>query len=93
MGVQLNIKSPEARALAEKVAAATGTSITEAVTTALREQLARVKQEKRLGEDERRRRLERVRSIIRGSRELWDPELLAMEDPTDILYDENGCPA
>jgi len=43
MGIQLNIKSAEARELAEKLAGATGESLTDAVTTALRERLQRVR--------------------------------------------------
>lgn len=42
----LNIKSDEADALARELAAATGESITAAVTAALRERLAKVKRRK-----------------------------------------------
>lgn len=40
----LNIKNEEAHALAARVARLTGESLTEAVTTALRERLARIGQ-------------------------------------------------
>jgi antitoxin VapB len=40
--MSLNIKRPEARALAERLAKLTGETLTEAVTTALRERLARI---------------------------------------------------
>ncbi len=40
--MSLNIKNQEAHALAARVAVATGESLTEAVTVALRERLARI---------------------------------------------------
>ena len=40
--MSLNIKKPEAHALAERLAKLTGETLTEAVTTALRERLARL---------------------------------------------------
>ena len=42
--MSLNIKKPEAHALAERLAKLTGETLTEAVTTALRERLARIDQ-------------------------------------------------
>ena len=93
MGVQLNIKSAEARALAEQVAQATGTSITEAGTTALREQVAKLELERSKNEEEIEQRVERAMAIARDIREKLSPEFLAMADPTDLLYHENGLPA
>ena len=42
--MSLNIKNPEAHALAARLAEKTGETLTEAVTTALRERLARLEQ-------------------------------------------------
>lgn len=82
MGVQLNIKSAEARELAEGIAQATGVSMTEAVLQALRERQNALSYEQRY---------EAVMAIVRGSRALWKPELVD-EDYNDWLYDENGLP-
>ena len=82
MGVQLNIKSVEARELAEQIAQATGVSLTEAVLEALRERQRKVSYDERYA---------RVMSIIEGSRALWKPEFVEA-DYNDWLYDENGLP-
>ena len=42
--MSLNIKNPEAHALAVRLAKLTGETLTEAVTAALRERLARIEQ-------------------------------------------------
>jgi antitoxin VapB len=49
--VSLNIKNPETHALAAQIARKTGESMTEAVTVALRERLARLEQPDALAED------------------------------------------
>ncbi len=49
--MSLNIKNPEAHALAAQIARKTGESLTEAVTVALRERLARLEQPDALAED------------------------------------------
>ncbi|MSP49643.1 MAG: hypothetical protein EXQ95_09995 [Alphaproteobacteria bacterium] len=77
----LNIKSAEADRLARELAKATGESITEAVTTALAERLARCRGDKWS-------RLKAIRAIQeRVSR------LPVLDDRTDdeiLGYDENG---
>jgi antitoxin VapB len=83
----LNIKKPETHALAERLAKFTGETLTEAVTTALRERLARLENVSAIDE-ERYRELE---AMIKGSRELWrEPYLSA--DHGELLYDERGLP-
>lgn len=85
MGVQLNIKSAEARELAEKLAAATGESLTEAVTRALEERLRKVR---KLSADEL---IAKWTEIGRRNRELW-PEMPTSDQIDDLLYDEDGLP-
>jgi len=49
--MSLNIKNPETHALAAEIARKTGESMTEAVTVALRERLARLERPDALAED------------------------------------------
>jgi antitoxin VapB len=81
---QLNIKNPEARRLADELAALTGESVTETVTTALRERLERQKKSR-----SKEGLAERLMEIGRrwGNEPERDPR-----DPDDILYDEFGLP-
>ena len=82
----LNIKNPEAHRLASQLAKKTGESMTEAVTTALRERLDRVEQQKthsslahrllEIGKDCAAHLKEPFRSL----------------SPDDLLYDEKGLP-
>jgi len=79
----LNIKNPEAHALAARLAALTGETMTAAVTTALRERLARIEETEvlaaellRLGRDCAARLTEPWRSV----------------DHAALLYDERGLP-
>jgi antitoxin VapB len=81
----LNIKNQEAHRLAAELAKITGESLTAAVTTALRQRLDRVRQEKapsladrllEIGRDCAARLEEPVRSA----------------DHADLLYDERGLP-
>jgi antitoxin VapB len=81
--MSLNIKNPEAHRLAARVAEVTGESLTEAVTTALRERLARIAEPDdlaaellQLGEDCAARLKEPWRSLDHGA----------------LLYDEQGLP-
>ena len=83
MGVQLNIKSAKAYALAQRLSAATGESLTDAVTNALDERL------RGLEKTQRRHELE---TLLKGSRARWKPDMLAT-DHGDFLYDETGLPA
>jgi hypothetical protein len=82
MGVQLNIKSEEAYALASKIAEAEGVSLTQAVIEALRRREREVSKEARFA---------RAMEICREARALMSPELLAL-DMDDFLYDEYGLP-
>ena len=81
---QLNIKNPEARRLADELAALTGESVTETVTTALRERLARAKRSH--GKEGVAERLMEIGRRWSSEKEL-DPR-----DPDEILYDEFGLP-
>jgi antitoxin VapB len=81
----LNIKNPETHRLAGELAKRTGESMTEAVTTALRERLDRVRREQgvsladrlvEIGQDCAKRLNEPFRSADHG----------------DLLYDERGVP-
>ena len=81
--MSLNIKNPEAHKLAARVAQMTGESLTEAVTTALRERLARIATSDdladdllKLGEDCAARLKEPWRSLDHGA----------------LLYDDRGLP-
>jgi hypothetical protein len=82
MGVQLNIKSEEAYALASKIAEAEGVSLTQAVIVALR------RREREVSADAR---FDRAMAIINDMRSRMSPELLAL-DVNDYLYDDNGLP-
>lgn len=85
--MSLNIKNPEAHALAERVAALTGETLTEAVTRALRERLDRIERSKGFDES----RYQRLKAIASGSRDLWREPYLSAEIG-DLLYDERGLP-
>jgi antitoxin VapB len=91
MGVQLNIKSAEARRLAEELAAESGESITQAVTEALRERLKNVRRERGVSPEVTRKREKGLQEIVKGSRALWREDLLN-SDYNDMLYDERGLP-
>jgi antitoxin VapB len=84
----LNIKNEETYALARQLADETGESLTEAVTTAVRERLARLKL--REGVDTERDRV--GWAIAQDMAARWgpyDPDV----DPTAFLYDEEtGLP-
>ena len=82
----LSIKNPEAERLARELAALTGGSVTEAVTTALRERLRQMTEA-----DVYEKRLAAARSIGADAASRW-PEHLQHGDPTEMLYDENGLP-
>lgn len=82
----LNIKSPEADRLARTLADATGESLTEAVSTALRERLERVQGRKRaLG---LREEIERIQARIAQL-----PKLDSRSDDEILGYDEHGLPS
>ncbi len=85
--MSLNIENPETHALAERVAKLTGETLTEAVTTALRERLQRMEQPR--GFDEAL--YGRLEALVAGSRHLWREPYLSAEHG-DLLYDELGLP-
>ena len=85
--MSLNIKSPEAHALATRLAQKTGETLTDAVTTALRERLERL--ERAGGFDEQR--YQALKALVKDSRDLWQASLLAI-DHGDLLYEERGLP-
>lgn len=91
MGVQLNIKNEEARRLAERVAAATGQTITEAITDSLRRRLQQVEKDQVTSADALRERDHQFYALIAGTRERWKGTMLSI-DHADILYDEDGLP-
>lgn len=85
--MSLNIKNPAAHALAQRVAKLTGETLTEAVTTALRERLARLEQSG--GFDEAL--YQRLKAIAAGCRKHMKEPWLSVEHG-DLLYDERGLP-
>lgn len=87
MEVSLNIKRPETHALAEQLAKLTGETLTEAVTTALRERLERL--ERKPGFDQAL--YHKLKALTKDSRKLWREPYLSM-DHGDLLYDELGLP-
>ena len=79
----LNIKNKETRALAARVAALTGETMTDAVTIALRERLARLEETGPLAAE----LLALGRDCAARLREPWKSA-----DHADLLYDERGVP-
>lgn len=83
--MSLNIKNPESHRLARELTTLTGESLTEAVTTALRERLERVQR------DQRRGLAERLVQIGKDcAAHLQEP--FRSTDHAELLYDENGLP-
>jgi antitoxin VapB len=85
--MSLNIKNPEAHALATRLAKKTGETLTDAVTTALRERLERLEQTADFDEQ----RYQALKALVKDSRLLWSDSLLTV-DHGDLLYDERGLP-
>ena len=79
----LNIKNKETHALAARVAALTGETMTDAVTIALRERLARLEETGPLAAE----LLALGRDCALRLREPWKSA-----DHADLLYDERGVP-
>ena len=84
----LNIKNDETERLCRELAAATGDTITGAITVAVKERLERL----RAGEpgDVARRR-NQMRHIADDAGPRWSTELHT-QDHGDLLYDERGLP-
>jgi antitoxin VapB len=81
----LNIRNPEAEALATELAKRTGETKTDAVIKALRDRLARVRRERG-----KRRLADELQEIANRFAEL---PVLDDRTPDEILgYDENGLP-
>ena len=85
--MSLNIKNPEAHALATRLAKKTGETLTDAVTTALRERLERLERTRRFDEQ----RYQTLKAIADGLPQPLEESLLSI-DHGDLLYDERGLP-
>ena len=89
MPQQLNIKHPEAHALASELAGLTGESLTDAVVVSVRERLERKRAE-------RQRRAEeveaKVAAIMAFAREIAAHMEPGTTSDTSWLYDEDGFP-
>lgn len=84
----LNIKNAEAEDLARRLAAATGESVTRAVTIAVRERLDRMRDENATRSAERAARLRQIAQDASGR---W-VEPYRSTDHGELLYDESGLP-
>ncbi len=82
----LSIKSPEAHALAAELARRLDTSMTQAVTIALKDKLAATGSEAVV-----RERADRMLRMARAVAERLTPEQRAMDIDAE-LYDEHGLP-
>ena len=85
--MSLNIKNPEAHALATRLAQKTGETLTDAVTTALRERLERLEQAGDFDEA----LYQRLKAIATDCRKHMKEPYLSIEHG-DLLYDERGLP-
>jgi antitoxin VapB len=85
--MSLNIKNPEAHALAARLAKKTGETLTDAVTIALRERLERLERTMEIDEQ----RYQALKALVKDSRGLWQESLLTI-DHGDLPYDERGLP-
>lgn len=86
--MSLNIKNGEAERLARELAAATGESVTRAVTVAVRERLDRLHE---VDESAAAGRVARLRAIAEDARGRW-VEPYRSADHGDLLYDDVGLP-
>lgn len=89
--MSLNIKNPETHRLVKELADETGTSMTAAVTSAVRAELDRIRAERGESEADLQARIERMHAIAAVIRErapagYWD------QDFDELLYDEQGLP-
>ena len=82
----LNIKNEEAHRLAKQLAKLTGESMANAVTTAVRERLERVRRQRGTTS-----KAERILQIAKECGPLWKEPYRSM-DHADLLYDEKGLP-
>lgn len=86
--MSLNIKNPETSRLARELAAATGQSMTAAVTEAIRAQLDRIRAG---GVEEHGGRVERMLAMAAEIGYRMPPGYLD-QDFDELLYDEGGQP-
>jgi antitoxin VapB len=86
--MSLNIKNGEAERLARELAAATGETVTRAVTVAVRERLDRVQQ---LDDSVATARAARLLQIADDAATRW-VEPYRSADHGDLLYDDAGLP-
>lgn len=86
--MSLNIKNADAEQLARQLAAATGESVTRAVTVAVRERLDRVQHRDQHAAVERGAR---IREIAEDAAGRW-VEPYRSADHGTLLYDESGLP-
>ncbi|HUY86787.1 MAG TPA: type II toxin-antitoxin system VapB family antitoxin [Acidimicrobiales bacterium] len=86
--MSLNIKNEEAEQLARQLAAATGESVTRAVSVAVRERLDRVQNEDGTAFEGR---AARIREIAKDASGRWI-EPYRSADHGKLLYDEFGMP-
>lgn len=84
----LNIKNPDTEELAHRLAAATGESLTGAVTVALRERLSRVNASNQAVAAER---AERLRAVMLDAAARW-VEPYRTGEHGELLYDDAGLP-
>ncbi|MGY1640884.1 type II toxin-antitoxin system VapB family antitoxin [Geodermatophilus sp. SYSU D00703] len=84
----LNIKNAEAEELARQLAAATGESVTRAVSVALQERLDRVRSRDRAASAARAARIAAIAEDATGR---W-AEPYRSTDHSELLYDEAGLP-
>lgn len=83
----LNVKNDEAHELARELSDLTGTTITEAVTLALRDTLIRERRRRQVGQRRHRE------DLLRIATECAELPVLDDRSPDDILaYDEHGAP-
>ncbi|MBC8049285.1 MAG: type II toxin-antitoxin system VapB family antitoxin [Chitinophagales bacterium] len=82
----LNIKNEEAHRLETEVAELAGETLTQAVTTALRDRLAHLKQH------HEQRKMQRTLAIMDAAREVRRHLTGPIPDPGEELYDEHSLP-
>jgi antitoxin VapB len=87
--MSLNIKNADAESLARELAAATGETVTGAVTVALRERLARIGGSRGRSPEQI---ADGLRRLAQDSSKRW-VEPYRSADHGNLLYDEDGLPA
>ncbi len=90
--MQLNIKHPEAYRLARAIAEATGSSLTDAVITALRHESDRLDAARQDRDADIAERMRRIRAIQDYVQRTLSPEDRARILDDDLYYDEYGLP-